>query len=97
MVVKMLQDSKPGSPYKNNVIRQDKLLWIAREYQKQRIKYVEIANTDLAKVGEPAIKLLEEVHEILPEIEKETGEELAPQFEVNKKSSTNNNKRPNNK
>ena len=73
MVVKMLQDSKPGSPYKNNVIRQDKLLWIAREYQKQRIKYVEIANTDLAKVGEPAIKLLEEVHEILPEIEKETG------------------------
>ena len=72
-VLKMLEDKRENSPYKNNTIRQDKLLWIAREYQKQGIKYVEIADTDLAKTGEPAVKLLEEVHQIFPTIEKETG------------------------
>lgn len=73
IVIKMLQDNNSESPYKNNVIRQDKLLWIAREYQKQGIKYVEITDTDLVKLGMPAIKLLEEIHEILPKIEEETG------------------------
>ena len=72
-VLKMLEDKKENSPYKNNSLRQDKLLWIAREYKKQGIKYVEIADTDLAKTGEPAVKLLEEVHQIFPTIEKETG------------------------
>ena len=72
-VLKMLNDKKEESPYKNNTLRQDKLLWIAREYQKQGIKYVEIADTDLAKTGEPAIKLLEEIHQIFPTIEAETG------------------------
>ena len=73
IVLKMLKDKNKNSKYKNNTLRQDKFLWIAREYQKQGIKYVEIADTDLAKIGEPAVKLLEEVHEIFPEIEKETG------------------------
>ena len=73
ILLKMIEDKSTNSPYKNNTLRQDKLLWIAREYQKQGIKYVEIADTDLAKTGEPAIKLLEEVHEIFPVIEKETG------------------------
>lgn len=72
-VKRILEDKKDGSPYKNNTLRQDKYLWIAREYQKQHISYTEIADTDLTKVGEPAIKLLEEVHEIMPKIEKETG------------------------
>ena len=72
-VLQMLKDKKEDSAYKNNTLRQDKLLWIAREYQKQGIKYVEIADTDLAKIGEPAVKVLQEAHEILPEIEKETG------------------------
>ena len=72
-VLKMLEDKKENSPYKNNSLRQDKLLWIAREYKKQGIKYVEIADTDLAKTGEPAVKLLEEVHQIFPTIEEETG------------------------
>ncbi len=73
MVLKMMDDKKENSPYKNNSLRQDKLLWIAREYQKQGIKYVEIADTELAKVGEPAVKLLQEIHDIFPAIEKETG------------------------
>ena len=69
----MILDHKDGSRYCNNNLRQDKLLWVAREYQKQGIKYVEITDTELAKIGEPAIKYLEEIHEIMPKIEEETG------------------------
>lgn len=58
---------------KKITLRQDKFLWIAREYQKQGIYYVEIADTDLVKKDGPAIKLIEEIHEIMPFIEKETG------------------------
>ena len=72
----MLKDKKANCVYKNNTLRQDKLLWIAREYQKQGIKYVEITDTDLAKNGEPAIKMLEEIHSIMPLIEKETGVQI---------------------
>ena len=73
MLNQMLEDSKKESPYKNNNLRQDKLLWIAREYQKQGIYYTEIADTTLTKKGIPAIELLEEIHQIMPQIEKETG------------------------
>ena len=70
---KMLEDKKIGSIYKGNTLFQDKLLWIAREYQKQGIKYVEIADTTLVKKGLPAIQMLEQVHQIMPQVEKETG------------------------
>ena len=73
MVKQMLEDKKENSPYKNNTFFQHKLLWIGREYQKQGIKYVEIADTNLTKKGLPAIRLLEQVHEVMPKIEKETG------------------------
>ena len=73
MVQKMKEDGKPGSIYENNNLRQDKLLWIARDYQKQGIYYVEIADTNLTKKGIPAIEVLEEAHEVLPKIEQETG------------------------
>ena len=72
-VSKMLEDAKPGSKYENNSLRQDKYLWIAREYEKQGIFYTEITDTDLNKNGEPAIKVLEEAHEVLPKIEEDTG------------------------
>lgn len=55
-VLKMLEDKKAESPYKNNTLRQDKLLWTAREYQRQGIQYVEIADTDLAKTGRTSSK-----------------------------------------
>ena len=70
---KMLEDKKSESIYKGNTLFQDKLLWIAREYQKQGIKYVEIADTTLVKKGLPAMQMLEQVHQIMPQIEKETG------------------------
>ncbi len=72
-ILKMIEDKKPGSKYEKNNLRQDKLLWIAREYQRQGIFYVEIADTTLTKKGLPAIELLEDIHEILPKIEAETG------------------------
>ena len=76
IVLRMLKDLKEESPFKNNNLREDKLLWIAREYQKQGIKYVEIADTTLTKPGLPAIEFLEEVHKIMPLIEEETGVKL---------------------
>lgn len=72
-LVRMLEDAKKGSKYENNNILKDKLLWISREYQKQGIKYIEIATTDLTKKGEKGTMFLEQVHEILPLTEAETG------------------------
>ena len=68
----MLKDTE-NEKLKNISLRQDKFLWIAREYEKQKIDYVEIADTDLVKSNGPAIKLVEEIHEIMPYIEEETG------------------------
>jgi len=73
ILIKMLEDVKPESVFKNNNLRKDKLLWIAREYEKQGIKYVEIADTQLTKKGLSSIEYLEEIHEIMPKIEQETG------------------------
>ena len=82
MVVQMLKDKEKNSKYSKNNFFQNKLLWIAREYQKQGIKYVEIADTNLTKKGEPAIKLLEDVHEIMPKIEEETGVKIRFLFAI---------------
>lgn len=81
-VKKMIEDKKAGSKYEHNTLRQDKYLWIAREYQKQGILYSEIADTDLAKIGEPAIKVLEDIHEVMPKIEKETGVQIRLLFAI---------------
>ncbi len=78
----MLKDKEKDSKYAKNNFFQNKLLWIAREYQKQGIKYVEIADTNLTKKGEPAIKLLEDVHEIMPKIEEETGVKIRFLFAI---------------
>ena len=82
IVIQMLEDKKENSPYKNNTIRQDKFLWIAREYKKQSIEYVEIADTDLSRNVERATKLLQEVHDIFPQIEKETGVKIRFLFAI---------------
>ncbi len=71
-LTKMLED-KENMILKDIVLRQDKFLWIAREYQKQGIEYVEITDTDLAKINGEGIKLVKELHGIMPYIEKETG------------------------
>ena len=67
----IIQDKKPGSKYRNNTIRQDKYLWIAREYQKQGVYYVEITDRNFVKPN--SIDILEEIHEVMPKIEEDTG------------------------
>ena len=72
-LLKMLEDAKQGSKYENNNFFKDKLLWIAREYQKQGIKQVEISTSDLCKKYDKSIDFLTQIHEIMPIIEEETG------------------------
>jgi len=72
-ILKLMIDDNKKEELKNITLRQDKFLWIAREYKKQSIDYIEIADTDLVKANGPAIKLIEEIHEIMPYIENETG------------------------
>lgn len=71
----MLKDSS-SEEYKNNSLLQDKLLCLARNYKKQGILYTEISVTWIVRKGEAGVKILEELHEILPKIEKETGVRL---------------------
>lgn len=72
-ILKLMLEDWQNEELKNINLRQDKFLWIAREYQKQNINYTEIADTDLVKANGPAIQLIEEIHQIMPYIEKETG------------------------
>lgn len=57
--------------YARNSLFQDKLLWIARTYQSRGVDYVEISDTTLVK--KQAAKMLKEVHEVMPQIIRETG------------------------
>lgn len=75
ILYKMQEDSN-CEQYKNNTLLQDKLLWVAREYKKQGICYAEISVTWIVRKGEEGAKILEELHEILPKIEAETGVKL---------------------
>lgn len=71
----MLEDSKKEE-YKTNSLLQDKLLWVARQYQKQGIYYAEISVTWIVRKGEEGAKILKELHEIVPKIEADTGVKL---------------------
>ena len=75
ILTKMMQDST-SEEYKNNSLLQDKLLWVARNYKKQGIEYAEISVTWIVRKGEAGVQILEELHECLPKIEKETGVRL---------------------
>lgn len=70
--LKQIQKDHESPQYQNNTLFQDKLLWIARTYQKQGIHYVEISDTTLVKRQE-SIAMLEQVHTVMPHIYKETG------------------------
>jgi len=74
-LLKMMEDSK-NEYYKDNSLLQDKILWVAREYQKQGIQYAEISVTWIVRKGEEGAKIMEELHNILPKIEAETGVKL---------------------
>ncbi len=75
ILTKMMEDSC-SEQYKNNSLLQDKLLWVAREYQSQGIEYAEISVTWIVRKGEEGAKIMKELHQILPKIEEETGVKL---------------------
>ena len=62
--------------YKDNTLLKDKLLWIAREYASKGTEYVEIASTDLVKLGDAGVGYLKNIHEIMHAIEAETGTKI---------------------
>ena len=67
----MMKDSC-SSDYAGNSLFQDKLLWIARQYQRKGIRYAEISDTSLLK-GDRVVQVLSEIHEVMPKIYRETG------------------------
>ena len=75
-ILHQMLDDEENEEYENNTLLQDKLLWVAREYASQGIKYAEISVTWIVRKGEEGAKILEELHEILPKIEAETGVKL---------------------
>ena len=58
--------------YRGNTLYQDLLLWIAREYKKHGIEYVEITDTALLNRSEFPSRL-RQIHEVMPNITRETG------------------------
>ena len=70
--IRRILADRENERYRNNSLFQDKLLWIARSYEKQGIEYVEISDTTLVKKTE-SVKMLKEVHEVMPYIREETG------------------------
>ncbi len=73
-LAKMLEDQNDPR-YAGNTLFQNKLLWIARSYQVRGIVYAEISDTTLVK-ADGAAEMLAQVHEVMPEIYRETGVRL---------------------
>ena len=71
-ILRQIQEDQNHPQYRKNSLFQNKLLWIARAYQKQGICYAEISDTTLVKPG-AAFALLKEIHEVMPAVTEETG------------------------
>ena len=67
----MLRD-REDDRYRNNTLFQDLLLWIAREYRRHGIVYAEISDTALLN-RELFPGRLRQIHEVMPNITRETG------------------------
>ncbi|MBQ8955044.1 MAG: adenosine deaminase [Clostridia bacterium] len=67
-----MQQDRGDDRYRGNTLYQDLLLWIAREYQKRGIEYVEISDTSLLNRTEFPQKL-RQIHEVMPAATRETG------------------------
>ena len=68
---RMLRDAE-SEEYRDNTLFQDKLLWIARNYQRYGIAYAEITDTSLVK-KEQAAEVLSQIHAVMPAVTAETG------------------------
>ncbi len=72
---RMLMDLE-DKDFAANSLYEDTLLWIGREYQKRHIKYVEISDTTLVKKDASAVRMLEQIHRIMPLVKNETGVDI---------------------
>ena len=70
--LKQMEMDRRNPDYADNTLYQDKLLWTARAYQKNGIVYAEISDTALVK-KEEAAETLQQIHEVMPKITRETG------------------------
>ena len=71
-IVSRILTDRQTEAYRENTLFQDKLLWIARNYQQRGIRYAEISDTTLVK-KEGAWQMLAQVHAVMPAIYRETG------------------------
>ena len=71
LLERMLRDAE-SEEYRDNTLFQDKLLWIARNYQRYGISYAEITDTCLVK-KEQVTEVLSQIHAVMPAITAETG------------------------
>ena len=67
----MLRDLQDPA-YSGNTLFQDKLLWVARSYAREGVRYAEISDTTLVKPDQ-APEMLRQVHAVMPAITRETG------------------------
>lgn len=72
---RMLRD-RENPDYAALTFYEDTLLWIGREYQKRHIQYVEISDTTLVKRDTSAVRMLEQLHHVLPLVKRETGVDI---------------------
>jgi len=72
---RMLADNA-NADYAVNTLYEDTLLWIGREYQKKYIRYVEISDTTLVKKDASNVRMLQQIHRILPLVKAETGVDI---------------------
>ncbi len=70
--LKKMTEDRANPVYASFTLLQDKLLWIARGCEKHGICYMEISDTTLVK-PEQAPLLLEQIHEAMPAVTRETG------------------------
>ena len=70
--VRQILKDRENPAYRENTLFQDKLLWIARSYAKQGVRYAEISDTTLVK-KEGAPGMLAQVHAVMPAVTEETG------------------------
>ena len=71
-LLRQMEADRRNPDYADNTLFQDKLLWIARGYQRHGIRYVEISDTGLVK-REQAAEELRQIHAVMPAVTRETG------------------------
>ena len=74
-LTRMIADARDPK-YADLTLYEDTLLWIGREYQKRHIRYVEISDTTLVKKDASAVRMLSQIHRILPLVKEETGVDI---------------------